>query len=172
MKKLPKIGQIVDAYFDGKCSPSRHKNVIIVNIVHRNDLCKKALRQWKKAINKDLNNLIEGSCIIYVNGPQQFWDWNCQEFLVGYIVEEKKSENDPIKFSKKDPMLFARRPNGEWYGLNWNYYLDVGSTVRKEFMKDWEIAANECGQKMVWNKKLLKFQYFDKKTGKEIVYED
>ena len=155
----PVPGKRYDAYHDGKCSPHRMVSVIIDDIIHRDQLNKKALRMWFKCIREDFNNLL-GGCIVYLDGPQQFWDWNCQEFVMAHIPDDQES--------MKDPMLFARRPSGSWYGINWNYMLDVAGSVRKSCLKDWRTCAEECNQVMKWNRKTGAFEYFDMTTGKKI----
>mgnify|MGYP007122059163 CR=1 FL=1 len=102
------IGQRVDAYHDGKASPSRLAVVVIDDIIDRDDLSEKGQRHWRKALKQDFNEVFEG-CIIYTNEKsplaiRQFWDWNCTEFIVGHILNDKET--------MRDPMLFAKRPEG------------------------------------------------------------
>lgn len=128
MKKIRiKEGDRIDAYHDGKCHESRRVTVIVEDVVPRDLMTKKCLRMWKRAINKDFKDSLLDGFIHYIGGPQQFWDWNCDEFVFGHIEGDKESE--------KDTMMFAKRPSGGWYGVNWNYFLDVGNTVRKEAVR-------------------------------------
>ena len=64
--------------------------------------------------------------------------------------------------------MFARRPGGGWYGVNWNYMLDVKGKIRKEVMDTWTKSAQERGQRIEWNDKLQRYEYFDIKTGKKV----
>lgn len=154
-----KIGKAYDAYHDGKKSPSRLTKVIIDEVIPIMRLNNKAVWMWKRAIEKDFKEVLIDRFIHYIPGPQRFWDWNCDVFLVGHI------QNDPE--TVKDPILFARRPRG-WYGVNWNYMLDVAGKIRKANIKDWKLCAEECNQIMKWNRKEGKYDYFDMLTKKKV----
>ena len=155
---MPKveIGQRLDAYHDGKVSPSRLAVVVVDNIIDRDRLSKKAQNLWRKALREDFKQVFDG-CVYYC-GPKglcdlattrQFWDWNCKEFIVGHI--------------------FAKRPDGfGWYAVNWNYSLDLTGSIRKRNLKNWRICAKERGTKMKWNAKEGKYDYFDKDTGEKV----
>jgi len=155
-----KVGDKFDAYHDGKTSTSRLSVVTVIDIIPIYDLHVKYLKKWKKAINKDFNDSLIRRIVHYVDGPQRFWDWNCETFIFGTIPGDKDTENDP--------MMFARRPNGSWYGVNWNFMLDITGNVRKKNLPHWKLCAKECGQTIKWNAKEGKFDYFDIKTGKKI----
>lgn len=157
MSKKIKAGDRFDAYHDGKGSPSRLAVVVVDAVIKREDICKKYLMMWKRAINHDFKESLLDGCVHYVDGPQQFWDWNCDTFIFGHILNDKESV--------KDPMMFAKRPYG-WYGVNWNYMLDVDGKVRKENMEMWKACADEMGCTIKWNAKRGRFDYYDKKTGK------
>lgn len=144
--------KIADGYFDGKCSPSRHVRIAVRGPIRITWLNKKQLRLWKKAINDDFKEALLGGCVIYVDGPQRFWDWNCDEFLIGNIVGDKDTIHDP--------MLFAKRPGGNWYCVNWNYMLDIKGEVRKENWENWQACAKERGQELKWNSKQHRFEYY------------
>lgn len=162
------IGQRLDAYHDGKVSPSRLAVVVVDDIIDRGHLSKKGQNLWRKALKQDFKHVFEGCC--YYCGPKglydltttkQFWDWNCEEFIVGHILNDKESE--------KDPMLFAKRPAGfGWYAINWNYSLDLTGAIRKRNIKNWKVCAKECGNKMKWNAKEGQYDYIDIKTGKKV----
>lgn len=164
-----KVGQRLDAYHDGKISPSRLAVVVVDDIVDRGDFSKEAQRLWKKALQKDFKDVFDGGCCYYC-GPKglydtattkQFWDWNCQKFIVCHILNDKESE--------KDPMLFAKRPDGfGWYGVNWNYSLDITGRIRRRNLKNWKISAEECGNEMKWNAKEGRYDYISIKTGKKV----
>lgn len=155
-----KIGKRLDAYLDGKISPSRLDVVEVTDIVPIRSLSKKHLRMWRKAIVEDFDESLIGRVICYADGSTRFFDWNCDAFVFAKIVGDRETE--------KDPMMFARRPNGSWYGVNWNYRLDVKGTLRKDGLPQWEEAAAYCGQKMKWNKDTLRYDYFDVKTGRKV----
>jgi len=155
-----KIGKRLDAYHDGKRSPSRMCTVEVVAVASITEMSKKYLRMWKKAIVDDFNKSLLDGIMWYIDGPQRFFDWNCDKFIFAKIVGDKRTE--------KAPMVFAKRPGGEWYGVNWNYLLDVDGRVMKENMKFWEDCAREIGQKIVWNKKKHELEYFDIKTGDKV----
>lgn len=156
-----KIGQRLDIYQDGKRSPSRLSVVKVVGTVQIRDLSKGYLRMWKKAINEDFKESLLDGFIHYVEGPQRFWDWNCDTFIFGEIVGNPDT--------KKDPVMFARRASGKyWYGVNWNYMLDIKGDIRKSSLPTWRKCAAEMGQKIKWNPKVGKFEYFDIKTGKKM----
>lgn len=167
MKEI-KIGQRLHAYHDGKVSPSRLAMVVVDDIIDRGDLSKKAQNLWRKALKKDFRDVFGSSC--YYCGPKglydpkttkQFWDWNCQKFIVGHILNDKESE--------KDPMLFAQRPEGfGWYGVNWNYRLDPDGELLRKNLKTWKTCAKECGTRMKWNAAKGKYDYIDLKTGKVV----
>jgi hypothetical protein len=164
-----KVGQRLDAYHDGKISPSRLAVVVVDDIIDRDDFSRKAQRLWKKSLRKDFKNVFDGGCCYYC-GPKglydtsttkQFWDWNCREFIVCHILNDKRTE--------KDPMLFAKRPDGfGWYGVNWNYRLDMSGFLRKRLVSKWKKNAAANGMTMKWNGKELKYDYFDK-TGKKVL---
>lgn len=124
------VGKTYDAYNDGKISPSRLVRVKITDVVQREDLGKHWWKVWKDAILEDMKRA-RGGCIHYIrkdgSDSRQFWDWNCQHFIVGHILNDGETV--------KDPMLFAQRPSGEWYGVNWNFMLDVSGKVRKRNRK-------------------------------------
>lgn len=152
-----KIGKRIDAYHDGKMSPSRLEVVEVVAVSKIADLGKKHLRMWKKAIVEDFDESLMGRLVCYAEGPQRFWDWNCGEFVFAKFVGDKETERDPI--------MFAKRAWGGWYGVNWNYMLDLGGKVRKEWLKQWEACAKENGRRFQWNEKELKYEWLDEKTG-------
>ena len=166
--KNVEIGQRLDAYHDGKVSPSRLTVVIVDDIIDRAHLSKKAQNLWRKALKEDFKQVFD-SCVYYccpkglcdLATSYQFWDWNCEEFIVGHILNDKESE--------KDPILFAKRPDGfGWHGVNWNYSLDLTGSIRKRNLKNWKVCAKECGNKMKWNAKEGKYDYIDLKTGKKV----
>ena len=164
-----KIGQRLDAYHDGKISPSRLAVIVVDDIIPRGDLSKKAQNLWRKALKEDFKQVFDG-CVYYC-GPKglcdlattrQFWDWNCEEFLVGHILGDKESE--------KDPMLFAKRPDGfGWYSVNWNYSLDITGSQRRKYIRQWKICAEEKNRRMEWNAKEGRYDYYDIATGKLLV---
>ena len=159
--RTPKAGETLDAYHDGKCSPSRLVRVFIDDVGEIERINDKYLRKWKRAINEDFNQSLFERVIVYLDGPQRFWDWNCGTFVFGHIVGDKDT--------MKDPIMFARRACGdEWYGVNWNYFLDATGGVRRKRLKMWKECAAEMGQTMKWNAKENRYDYFDKKTGKKV----
>lgn len=160
-----KVGQRLDAYHDGKIRPSRLAVVVVDDIIDRGYLSRKAQCLWRKALRKDLKDVFEGNAYYFrtkelSDGTNQFWDWNCSEFIAGHIVNDKRTE--------KDQMLFAKRPDGfGWYGVNWNYMLDISGSLRKRLVPNWRKSAAENGMTMKWNGKELKYDYFDK-SGKKV----
>ena len=138
-----KVGKKIDAYHDGKTSPSRLSIAEVIDVVKITDLSKKYLRMWKKAIVEDFDEALMGGLVHYISGPQRFWDWNCDEFIFAKFLDNKESE--------RDPAMFARRPGGGWYGMD-----------------TWKKSAQEMGQRMEWNDKLHMYEYFDIKTGKKV----
>lgn len=164
-----KVGQRLDAYHDGKISPSRLAVVVVDAIIDRGDLSRKAQLLWKEALRKDFKNVFD-RCFCYYCGPKglfdiattkQFWDWNCQKFISCHILNDKESE--------KDPMLFAKRPDGfGWYAVNRNYSLDLTGLIRKRNLKNWKVCAKECGCKMKWNANEGRYDYISIKTGKKV----
>ena len=161
------IGQELDAYHDGKASPSRLVRVVVDDIIERKDMSRSARALWRKSLKADFKEVFEG-CVCYhtkVNGKdvefRQFWDWNCDKFIVGHILNDKDTE--------KDLMLFAKRPyDYGWYGVNWNYSLDISGKTRKACLANWKKCADEMGQTMKWNAEEGRYDYFDKKTGKAV----
>lgn len=154
-----KIGKKLEAYHDGKTNPCRMSTVEVVDVVSITDMSKKYLRMWKKAIVDDFNESLLDGIMCYVDGPQRFFDWNCDKFIFAKIVGDERTE--------KDPIMFAKRPGGGWYGVNWNYMLDIDGSVVRKNMPFWEECAREMGQKVVWNKKEHRLEYSDIETGKE-----
>lgn len=162
------IGAHLDAYHDGKISPNRLVVVIVDDIIPRRELSKKAQNLWRKALKEDFKRVF-GGCSFYC-GPnglydltttEQFWDWNCDKFIVGHIVGDKRTE--------KDPILFAKRPEGfGWYGTNWNFCLDLTGRFRKNALQRWRTCAKERGLRMKWNSKEGRYDYFDLKSGKKV----
>lgn len=155
-----KIGRKLDAYHDGKTSPTRLSIAEVIDVIKITDLSKKYLRMWKKAIVEDFDEALMGGLVQYIPGPQRFWDWNCDEFIFAKFLDNKESE--------RDPAMFARRPGGEWYGVNWNYMLDVRGKVRKDAIENWKKCAQEMGQRLVWNNKTRLYEYYDMKTGRRV----
>jgi hypothetical protein len=165
MKNI-KVGRRLDAYNDGKCSPSRLVAIVVDDIISRCELNKIGQRLWRKALKEDFIRVFDG-CILYcgkkglLDATKQFWDWNCDEFIVGHILNDKETQ--------KDPILFAKRPEGfGWYGVNWNYMLDVSGNVRKRNLKMWKACAKECGCRMAWNTKTGEYDYYSLDTGKKV----
>lgn len=161
-----KVGQRLDTYHYGKIRPSHLAVVVVDDIIDRGDLSRKAQRLWKKALQKDFRDVFGDSIVYYcgpkglLDGTRQFWDWNCNKFIVGHIVNDKRT--------KKDPMLFAKRPDGfGWYCVNWNYRLDLSGFLRKRLAPNWKKSAAENGMTMKWNAKEGKYDYFDK-SGKKV----
>ena len=130
MRKQPKneigaieIGSVHTGYHDGK--RGRPVKIKIDDVVSRYDMNKRGQTLWRKALKEDFSRVFNG-CSFYC-GPKglfdpittkQFWDWNCDTFIVGHIPE--------IKETKKNQMLFAKRPDGfGWYCINWNYSLVI-----------------------------------------------
>ena len=165
MKKLNlKVGQQIDAYYDGKSSPSRLVRIVVDDILDRSNLTRATQRMWKKALRQDFDDVFN-SCVTYISSrnasTKQFWDWNCTMFIVGHILNDKRTE--------KDKILFARLADGfGWYAVNWNYALDITGRIRKTCLKNWKICAEENGYKMKWNASCGRFVLFHKKTGKVI----
>lgn len=155
-----KRGKRLDAYHDGKLAPSRLEIVEVIDVVKIERLSKRYLRMWKKAINEDFDEALLGGVICYVDGPQRFWDWNCGEFIFAKFVSSE---------SANEEIMFAKRPGGEWYGVNWNYLLDVHGKIRNEGIDRWTTCAKEMGQRMEWNDKEQKYDYYDIKTGRKVV---
>ena len=162
MKEI-KAGQRIDAYNDGKASASRLVVVVVDDVVERESLSEKNRKAWRAAISGDFTSVFT-SCVFYV-GPKgetkQFWDWNCDRFIVGHILNDETT--------RRDPMLFARRPEGfGWYCVNWNYSLDVSGRTRKQNVRLWKAAAEECGRTMRWNAGAGRYDYLDKATGRKV----
>lgn len=158
------VGKQVDAYHDGKASPSRLVRVVVESVICRDEFTKHARRLWRDALRKDFEGVFEG-CTYYSLGgdreTKQFWDWNCDTFITGHILNDDRTI--------RDPMLFARLPEGcGWYGVNWNYCLDLGGRVRRRDRKTWAYSAEERGLRMVWNPDAGKYHYFDKRTGRKV----
>lgn len=153
----PVPGKRYDVYNDGKCRPSRHASVVIDRIAGLQELNLGQLNDWKTALEDDFDGRVDG-CIRYPWTPNQFWDWNCDEFAVGRFVGDDYGGKS---------IFFARHPDGSWYGVDWNYMLDVTGSVRRKYLHMWRQAAAECGQTMKWNRKAGRFEYFDTKTGEK-----
>ena len=152
--KNVELGQRIDAYNDGKISPDRLSVVVVDDIIPRGELSKRAKNLWRKALKEDFKDVFENN----LDATKQFWDWNCDEFIVGHILN-----------GKDDKILFAKRPRGfGWYGVNWNYKLDVGGSCRRTNLKVWRECAKEMGQTMKWNAKVGKYDYINIKTGKKV----
>ena len=143
-------GDRIDAYNDGKPSPSRLSAVVVEDVVKRKELPIKYLKMWKKAINDDFNESLIGGYMHYMEEPQQFWDWNCDTFIFAHFPLDKESA--------KDPIMFAKRPNG-WYGVNWNYQLDISGKIRRQNLKTWKQCAAERGTILKWNAFEGRFEY-------------
>ena len=162
MKDIWKIkkGDRFDLYHDGKISPSRLSILEVDCVLKRGEVSKKYLRMWKKAIIEDFNEMMGGHIFYADGGPNQFFDWNCEEFIFGRIAGEDWAKGS------KDQIMFARVPHKRgWYGVNWNYRLDLEGKFRKEYEPTWRQAAAECGQTMHWNEETLQYEYTD--IGKE-----
>lgn len=155
-----KKGDRFDAYHDGKPSPSRLSIVSVDRVLRRRDVPKKYLRMWKRAINEDFNEMMGGLVFYTDDGPNQFFDWNCDEFIFGRMVGLDSSEDKGVQ------IMFAKLANGRgWYGVDWNYRLDLEGRTRKEYEPTWRQAAAECGQTIHWNEETLQYEYTD--IGKE-----
>lgn len=151
-----KPGMLLDVYNDGKCSPSRHAVVEVVDAVKIGAVSKKFLRQWRKAIHDDFNESLLYGFVHYCEGPQRFWDWNCDEFIFAKFPNDERTG--------KEPIMFARRGWGGWYGVNYNYMLDLDGKVREENWGNWQECAKEAGQELKWNAEARCFEYY--KNGK------
>ncbi|MBO6031683.1 MAG: hypothetical protein J6Q22_09440 [Prevotella sp.] len=160
-----KIGRVYDGYEDGKSG--RMVRIKVDDILPRMKMNKLAQGLWRKALEKDFKGVFEG--ISFYCGPKglldlattkQFWDWNCETFIVGHIIDRKDTE--------KDPILFALRPKGfGWYAINWNYSLDISGEIRRRCLPMWRRAAKECGLTMRLNRKTGYYEYYNKK-GKKV----
>ena len=113
----PKVGKKYTAYHDGKVSPDRAVTVVIEDVVPIEELSMRYLKMWKRAITSDFNESLIYGGIHYCEGPQRFWDWNCEKFVFAHIEGDRRTE--------KDPMMFAKRGWGGWYAVNWNYMLET-----------------------------------------------
>lgn len=115
------------AYHDGKSG--RETTVVVDAVGGIMFIADKWLKMWKKAIVEDFNNSLFDRCIIYMGGPQRFWNWNCDRFIFGHIEGDRETE--------KRPIMFAERASGKsYYGVNYNYMLTTTEqTVKKEDKK-------------------------------------
>lgn len=159
--KLIRPGRKLDAYHDGKTSPSRLSVVEVIDHIVIEHLGPYYVKMWKRAIIADFNDALIKRWVHYCSGPQRFWDWNCDSFIFAKFIGDKETE--------KDPIMFAKDGRGGWYGVNYNYMLDVIGKVRKEGIEQWRKCAKEMGQRIEWNDKLHMYEYFDIKTGKKVV---
>ena len=155
------VGRRVDAYFDGKASPTRLVSVVVDNVGTREDLSRHERKLWRDALKKDFDSVFNG-CVHYVldgaNDTKQFWDWNCDVFIGGHILYDD--------VTIRDPMLFARRPAGfGWYCVNWNYSLDITGRIRKRMLGTWRTGADYGMLRMEWDRDAGKYKFYDKKTG-------
>lgn len=163
-----KTGDRLDAYHDGKASPSRLVVVAVDYVAPLEDLPGKYVRMWRKALREDFKNVVDGGAFYVLSSKssgkgwtKRFWDWNCDEFAVGHIDGDERT--------RKDPMLFAKRSAGfGWYCVNWNYALDVGGRIRKSSLKKWKACARENGRRMKWNAAKREYEYFDAETGEKV----
>ena len=161
--KTIELGKTYDAYNDGKISPSRLVRVKITDVVRREDLGRHWWKVWKDTLSEDMKRARKGCIHYYIgdgNFTSQMWDWNNELFYFGYIPGDKETEED-------DPMMFAKTSWGVWYGVNWNFKLDVSGRIRKNNIKNWKLCAKEMGQTMKWNAKEGHYDYFDIQTGKK-----
>lgn len=161
LNRLNKLeGKQLDAYHDGKSSPSRLVRVVVESVFHRGEFSRKGRALWHSAIKKDFKDVFE-SCIHYIGRgdveTKQFWDWNCEVFISGHILYDDETI--------KDTMLFAKRVGGGWYGVNWNYSLDLEGKIRRKMLPTWKKCADEQGLRMEWDPDAGKYKYFNKKTG-------
>lgn len=158
LKKL--VGKQLDAYHDGKASQSRLVRVFVEDVCPREQLPRGFRALWRNTLKKDFSDVF-GSRIHYVddNGieTKQFWDWNCEVFILGHIVDDAETLNDT--------MLFAKRAGGGWYCVNWNYSLDLYGRIRRKMLPTWKKCADEQGLRMEWDPDAGKYKYFDRKTG-------
>ena len=149
-------GMLLDAYDDGKCSPSRHAVVEVVSATNICAVSEKFLHKWRNAIYDDFGESLLDCSVHYCHGPQRCWDWNCDEFIFAKFPHDKETEQEPI--------MFARRGWGGWYGVNYNYMLDLNGKVREENWEVWQACAKEAGQELKWNAKAHRLEYY--KDGK------
>ena len=155
-----RTGKKLEVFHDGKISPSRMSTVEVLDHVKIENLGPYYVKMWKKAIIDDFNEALIRRGVHYCSGPQRLFDWNCDKYIFAKIVGDKETE--------KDPIMFAKRGCGGWYGVNYNYMLDVDGRVIRENMPFWEECAKEMGVRVVWNKKEHRLEYFDIKTGKKV----
>lgn len=149
------IGCLLDAYHDGKVSPSRHAIVVVDGIGTCEDMTKREVALWRKALKEDFTSVFVKGTFSY---PSRFWDWNCDWFLSGHFMSGEGKKKHSILFAK---MYGVDR----WYAVNWNYMLDLTGELRVQNWDTWTKCASEMGQELKWVKERHKFQYLDKKTG-------
>ena len=153
------IGCLIDAYHDGKVSPSRHAIVVVDGIGTCEDMTKREVALWRKALKEDFTSVFVKGGFAY---PSRFWDWNCDWFLSGHFQRVLSGES-----TKKHSVLFAKMYGVDrWYAVNWNYMLDLTGELRVQNWDTWKKCASEMGQELKWVKEHHKFQYIDKKTGR------
>lgn len=157
--KLIRPGRKLDAYHDGKTSPSRLRVVEVLDHIKIEDLGPHYVKMWRKAIIDDFNEALIRRGVCYCTGPQRFWDWNCDSFIFAKFIGDNETD--------KDPIMFAKRGWGGWYGVNYNYMLDVSGKVRKEGIEQWRECAKERGLVMKRNRNTRLYEYFDA-TGKRV----
>lgn len=165
LRELEKlVGKQVDAFNDGKWSPSRLVRVVIDAVGTRDDLTQRERRLWRGALRRDCKEAFYGVChYLLPDGTEtrQFWDWNCNLFLSGHILYDDRTI--------RDRMLFAKRPDGYgWYCVNWNYSLDLKGVARRKMLPQWRKCADEQGLRMAWDPDAGSYNYFDKKTGRRV----
>ena len=157
------IGRQVDAFNDGKLTSSRLVRVVIDAVDTRDDLTQRERRLWHVALRRDFKAAFDGIChYLLPDGTEtkQFWDWNCNLFLSGHILYDYRTVHDR--------MLFAKCSGGGWYGVNWNYSLDLKGTARRKMLPQWRKCADELGLRMTWNPDAGRYNFFDKKTGRRV----
>lgn len=160
-----KPGDVLDAYEDGKLSPSRYEAIVVDEVKPIGRLTRRQLAAWRRAIMDDLENVANGCVSYWFDGKEskRFWDWHCETFIIGHIDGNKESMKDKIVFAEES---FGRG----WYGVNWNYQLDIPGELREKCWPRWKKCAEERGEVVKWDGKRHKYQYFNKKTG-ELVCE-
>lgn len=151
------VGKHLDAYHDGKISPSRHARVVVLDVVPLAELSPPYRKKWFDVIKEDMEEIADG-CIYWQTEDgstvKNEWDWGTKEFVFAEIIGSDEA--------RKDPLMFARMSTGQLYAVNdWNYELDPTGDFRRKKMKDWKACAKENGYRLVYNRKTETYDFKD-----------
>lgn len=133
-RRLPKVGDVLPCFDDGKKKPSRLYSVNVIDVVPFEE----GLEREFEMIDFDYDNNIGG--VRFIKAPLSVaWkkaytetDWIFNETTDYFIITTNGDEYEPFE-------VFARRKNGGWFSFPIKNYMTAGDLDSDmAYFNDWQ----------------------------------